>query len=123
MKAALYARAASTLVDSYEKSITGQFAYLEEYCSKHNIQVQYRYYDIGKGKEYNSTGLTKLLKDLEEGSVSIPQLIFTSSDRYSKTLMEAMALLQRFQKYGVEIIYVSEMDKSKIKIQKRKKQK
>jgi len=121
MKAAIYARTKSLKQIDKNEKITEHLSYLEAYCKQQNLKVVRRYYDIGKGKDYEAIGWKKLLEELESGSVKVKRLVCSSTDRHSQNIMEIMQLIQRINQRGIQIIFIDEQIISELEIGYRKK--
>jgi site-specific DNA recombinase len=100
-KAILYIRQA-TADQTGHNTLNSQEAMLKNYCAIHNIEVVEVYRDICSGSNFDRPAFNKLFSFLEQNKEAANLLLFTTWDRFTRSLDTAIAMTDKLNDLGVE---------------------
>jgi len=108
MKTALYARVSTAAQGEEDKaSIPTQVADIQAYCDRKGYQITDRYVDIGySGSKKHRPQFQRMLRDAKDGKFDA--IVCWKSDRLSRGMYPAAALLEVVEPLGIKLEAVEE---------------
>ena len=101
-RAAIYARVSSQGQDTEDKtSISEQIADMESHCQRRGLTIAARYQEVGKGWSKNRPEFQRMLADARLGRFDT--IVCWKSDRLSRGMYPAAALMEVVEAYQIEI--------------------
>ncbi len=99
-KAILYARIATP---DQPHRLRMQIDEMTAFCQKNNIEVVTAFCEVAHGANFERDRFQAMLVDLEEGKLKADLVLFTTWDRFSRSLTEALEMMKRLKTLGVRM--------------------
>ena len=101
-RAAIYSRVSDKGQDGEDKtSISEQIGEMEAYCERKGLTITARYQEVGRGWKKNSPEFQRMLADAKRGRFDT--IVCWKSDRLSRGMYPAAALMEVVEAYQIEI--------------------
>ena len=81
---------------------------IRNYCANNNIKILKEYKEDHSAKNFDRPEFKKLLQFAMQNKGKINYLIFTTWDRFSRNLSDALIIIDRLAKYGIDMIAVQQ---------------
>lgn len=82
-------------------SLDDQLERLSNYCERMNYQIVYTIKEDHSAKSFDRPEWNKLMGMIKSKELDIDQIIFTSWDRFSRNLTQALNMIERLRKIGI----------------------
>ena len=101
-RAAIYARVSDKSQDTEDKtSISEQISDMEAHCERRGLTITARYQEVGRGWSKNRPEFQRMLADARKGRFDV--IVCWKSDRLSRGMYPAAALMEVIEAYQIEI--------------------
>lgn len=96
--------------DQSNFSLSGQSKYIQDHCSKNDIELVAMFTDDGRSaKNFDRPDWQKLESFIKKNHESVDFLIVAKYDRFSRNVSEALQMIERLEhKYSIKIMSVME---------------
>ncbi len=74
---------------------------LEKYCERHNIEVAYHFSEDHSAKNFERPAYNEFLKYIKSHKNEIDLLLFTSWDRFSRNITDALVMIRNLSSLGI----------------------
>ncbi len=101
-RAAIYARVSDKSQDTEDKtSLSEQIADMEAHCERRGLTIAARYQEVGRGWSKKRPEFQRMLADARRGRFDT--IVCWKSDRLSRGMYPAAALMEVVEAYGIDI--------------------
>ena len=76
---------------------------LQKYCKRNGIEVVYEFQDHYSAKNFDRPAFKEFLKYLKTNKNAVDVLLFTTWDRFSRNLSDALVVIQKLKNQGITV--------------------
>jgi site-specific DNA recombinase len=84
-------------------SLDVQFEQLTNYCKRNDVNVIKHYREDHSAKDFNRPQFQNFLQYAKSNKSKIDTLLITSWDRFSRNLTDALVMIRRLSKMGIQV--------------------
>jgi site-specific DNA recombinase len=98
----LYLRVGTAVVTDRSKSLQGQEEILRQYCKHNNIKVRKVIFEVCSAGTFNRPEWKKMMSDWRKNKGQVDLLLFTTWDRFSRSISDTLQMIVTLRSMGVE---------------------